>query len=80
VRVRIGVHTGEAIREGGDLFGRSVIVASRITGTARGDEILASSLVVELADGNEFTFDEGRDVVLKGLSRAQRVHALKWDT
>lgn len=80
VRVRMGVHTGEALRDEDDLFGRSVIVASRIADHARGGEILVSSLVVDLAGGEPaFVFDEGRDVELKGLSRPQRVHALKWN-
>src|SRR5947207_871472 len=30
VRMRIGIHTGEATREGSDFFGRTVIVAARI--------------------------------------------------
>ena len=42
VRVRIGLHTGEAIREEGDFFGRSVILAARIAAQARGGEILVS--------------------------------------
>lgn len=80
LRVRIGVHTGEAVHEDGDLFGRSVIVAARIADVARGGEILASSLTVQLAEGSgEFVFDEGREVHLKGLSQPQRVHALKWE-
>jgi class 3 adenylate cyclase len=80
VRVRIGVHTGEAIREGDDLFGRTVILASRIADHARGDEVLVSSMVVQLADGaGAFAFDEGREVTLKGIAHPQRVHALKWE-
>lgn len=79
VRVRVGIHTGEAIREDGDLFGRAVIVASRISDLACGGEVLASSLTVALAESTgEFTFDEGRDVELKGLTQRARVHALKW--
>ena len=30
IRVRVGLHTGEAIKEGEDFFGKSVILAARI--------------------------------------------------
>src|SRR5437763_1370803 len=57
VRVRIGLHTGEAIREAHDLFGKSVIMAARIAAQAEGQEILVSSLLKELTDSSgEFVF------------------------
>ncbi len=42
VRVRMGLHVGEVIEEGGDFFGRSVILAARIAAQARGGEVLIS--------------------------------------
>ena len=42
IRVRIGLHTGEAIRERDDFFGRNVILAARIAAQARGGEVLVS--------------------------------------
>ena len=80
VRVRIGLHTGEAIREDDDLFGRTVIVASRIADAAQGNEVLVSSLLMQLTESSgEFVFDEGREIALKGLSQPYVVHALKWE-
>jgi class 3 adenylate cyclase len=80
VRVRIGLHTGEAIREDDDLFGRTVIVASRIADAAEGGEVLVSSLLMQLTESSgEFVFDEGREIELKGLSNPYVVHALKWE-
>ncbi len=80
VRLRIGLHTGEATREGYDFFGRSVIVAARIAAAARGGEILVSSLVRELTGGaKEFAFDGGRELELKGLSGLQRAFAVEWE-
>jgi class 3 adenylate cyclase len=80
LRVRMGIHTGEALHEDDDLFGRTVIVASRIAAAACGGEVLASSLVVDLAAGDpSLVFDEGREVALKGVAQSHRVHALKWD-
>ena len=42
ISVRMGLNTGEAIAEEGDLFGRSVVLAARIAAQARGGEILVS--------------------------------------
>jgi class 3 adenylate cyclase len=78
VRVRIGLHTGEAIREGGDFFGRHVNLAFRIADQARGGEILVSSLLKDLTDAGEFRFDDGRSVELKGLSDRQRIYGVGW--
>ena len=78
VRVRIGLHTGEAIREGDDFFGKNVILAARIAAEARGGEILVSSVLRELtASAGEFIFDEGRAVELKGLAGRHRVFAVQ---
>jgi putative ABC transport system ATP-binding protein len=80
IRVRLGLHTGEAIKEGNDFFGRSVIVAARIAAAAQSGEILVSAPFLELADSAaEFTFDRGRDVELKGLSGRHRVFAVRWE-
>lgn len=80
IRVRMGLHTGEAINEDGDLFGRTVILASRIASEARGGEILASGLLCQLASSSgEFVFGEPRTVELKGLSQPQSVCEVLWD-
>ncbi len=69
IRVRIGLHTGEAISEGGDFFGKSVIMAARIASKAHAGEILVSSVFKAVTDSaGDLQFDEGYDVELKGLS------------
>jgi class 3 adenylate cyclase len=79
VKVRIGLHTGEAIKEADDFYGHHVNLAARIASQARGSEILVSSLLRELIDSTgEFAFDDGRDVALKGVSKAQRVYEVRW--
>lgn len=79
LRVRIGLHTGEAIREADDFFGSHVNLAARVGGAATGDEILVSSLLKALTESaGEFRFDAGREVELKGISSSQRVHAVAW--
>ncbi len=79
LRVRIGLHTGEAIREGQDFFGRNVTLASRIADEANGGEILVSSLLKELTESSgAFEFDAGREVSFKGISGTQPVFELHW--
>ena len=79
IRVRIGLHTGEAIKEADDFFGKNVILAARIAGQAGGGEILVSSLLKELTEsGGDIAFGEGREVELKGLSGQHHVFEVAW--
>jgi predicted ATPase len=79
VRVRMGLHAGEAIREEGDFFGRSVILAARIAAQARGGEILVSSSLRERCSDTELSFDEGRELELKGLAGTHEVFRTHWE-
>ena len=76
IRVRMGLHTGEAIADpSGDLFGRHVIKAARIANLAGGGQILASDTVREIAAGDlALTFGEGATVELKGLAGLHLVY------
>ena len=77
--VRIGLHTGEAIKDGNDFFGTHVNLAARVGGVAEGGEILISGLLRELtATSGEFRIGESREVSLKGISGVQSVHAVEW--
>jgi class 3 adenylate cyclase len=40
IRVRIGLHSGEVIKEDDDFYGKNVILAARIAAEAQGDQIL----------------------------------------
>jgi class 3 adenylate cyclase len=80
IRVRMGLHTGEAIRERDDFFGRNVVVAARIAAEARGGEILVSAPLKELAEGSgAVSFGGARELDLKGLSGTHTVHAVDWE-
>ena len=79
VRVRIGLHSGDVIKEGEDFFGRNVILAARIAAQAAGDEILVSSLVKQLSESRgDIHFDEGREVELKGLDGKALIFSVQW--
>lgn len=82
LRVRVGIHTGEAIiGDRGDLFGRHVVMAARIANQAVGGEILVSSLVREIIDSRtDLHFGQPRGVELKGLTGTHTVHPLLWST
>ena len=80
IRVRIGLHTGEAIKEADDFYGKNVILAARIAAQAQGGEILVSSLLKELTESaGDIQFGEGREVELKGLAGSHRVFEVAWD-
>lgn len=77
LRVRIGIHAGDALREADDFFGTTVHYAARVAGHALGGEILVSSVVRDLVAGvSDVTFLEGREVELKGIEGLQRLFAV----
>ncbi len=45
LRLRAGMHHGEAVMVGGDLIGHAINVAARVTDSAKGGEILATTQV-----------------------------------
>ena len=76
LRVRIGIAAGEPVDHNDDLFGSTVTLASRICDAADAGRILTSDLVCEIGRQRGFTFEAGRDVVLKGFSGPTRVFEL----
>ena len=79
VDVRIGLHTGEAVQEQGDFFGKHVNLAARIGGSATGGEILVSSLLAQLVGpSGEFTLSERPAMSLKGLDGEHVTHGVAW--
>ncbi|MDH3678627.1 MAG: adenylate/guanylate cyclase domain-containing protein [Acidimicrobiia bacterium] len=81
VKVRMGVHTGEAIPDiTGDLFGRHVNLAARVANLAAGGQILASLVVHEIAKGqDDVHFSEPFLAELKGFSEPQTLYELLWE-
>jgi adenylate cyclase len=74
IKVRMGIHMGESVRRGDDLFGLNVAMAARIAGHADGGEILISDVVREAigqADGISVTPAEV--VEFKGFSGTYEV-------
>lgn len=65
--LRAGVARGPALGRGGDWYGRPVNLASRITGVAPDDAVLATTEVVESSDA-EFETSHFDAVTLKGIA------------
>jgi class 3 adenylate cyclase len=77
IRIRIGVHTGDAIQEADRFFGTTVHYAARVASQALGGEVLVSSLVRELVAHSGVEFTQSREVELKGLDGAHRLYAVE---
>lgn len=79
VEVRIGIHTGEVVRTAADLLGVTVNKAARITSTAAGGEILASSTTMDMVGPMQgIRTENARVVALKGLAGTHPVVSIGW--
>ena len=79
LHLRIGLHCGEAIRDEGNFFGKTVIQAFRIADLALGDEVLASEDLIRACQGDAaLRFGAPREVKLKGIRGRHRVILVEW--
>ncbi len=76
-RVRIGLHTADALRRGDDYAGLSVHAAARIAAGADAEQIVASRQTI-MAGGKGREVSEPRKVMLKGLSGPVEVVTVAW--
>src|SRR6201988_763751 len=76
IRVRLGIHMGKSVRRGDDLFGRNVAMAARVAAQADGGEILVSEVVRDAVSDEDISYDDGRDVELKGFCGSHRLYAV----
>src|SRR3990172_7541068 len=79
LRVRMGLNTGEALQEEGDLFGAAVDAAARIMAKASGGQVLVSETVrAVLGPATDIEFvDRGR-FRLKGFPERWRLFEVVW--
>ena len=79
LRVRMGLHFGEAISFAGDFHGRTVVLAARVGARAGAEEILVSEAVVRsVAHSMRGRLTRLGDVALKGLAGRHAIYALDW--
>ncbi|MCI0783378.1 MAG: alpha/beta fold hydrolase [Chloroflexi bacterium] len=78
LNVRVGLNAGEPIEEDGDLFGATVILASRIAAKADGGEILVADTIRGLCSGKGFLFADRGEFVAKGFEEPVRLYEVRW--
>lgn len=78
--VRMGLHAGNIFQtEDQDFLGKTVVMAARITGRARGGEVLVSAACKQYTDSlGLWRYGAPSELTLKGLSADQRVYPLDW--
>ncbi|AXI56859.1 hypothetical protein SuNHUV7_20060 (plasmid) [Pseudoseohaeicola sp. NH-UV-7] len=70
IRLRIGIHTGEVVTDGDDIFGDGINIAARLESLAKPDQILISDTSHNSLDrGNAALFDGGEQTELKNITR-----------
>ena len=77
-RVRIGMHTAEATREGRNYSGRGVHIAARVGAAAAGEEILASATALEAAGKLPYGLSSPREFTLKGVREPIIGQTIQW--
>ena len=65
----VGVAAGPVIRQGGDYFGRTVNLASRISDRAAAGQVLVNAPVAETASIPDVQFESMGSIELEGMSR-----------
>jgi class 3 adenylate cyclase len=78
LQVRVGLNAGEPIEEDGDLFGSTVILASRIAAQAGPGETLVPDTVRGLLSGKGFLFGDRGTFVPKGFDESLRLWDVRW--
>jgi adenylate cyclase len=74
----VGVAAGPVVVQGGDYFGRTVNLASRVAARARAGQVLVTAPVAAASAGDGVRFTELGDLELKGFSAPVRVLEASW--
>jgi class 3 adenylate cyclase/pimeloyl-ACP methyl ester carboxylesterase len=78
LRLHLGLHAGDVIREADNIFGGAVNIAARISALAAPGEVLVSDTVRSLARTSAgVLFDDRGERELKGVGEPVRVYALR---
>ncbi len=77
VRLRAGLHTGEAELLGDDVGGLAVHIGARASAAAGADEVIVTRTVVDLVAGSGLEFEDRGEHELKGVPGLWRLLAVK---
>lgn len=77
--LRVGINAGELLREGGDYFGSTVIVAQRLCESARpGDVVVSEDARAAVNGEDDLSFTPRGPIDLKGLRKPVVAWLLDW--
>ena len=77
--VRAGISWGAAVSRGGDLYGRPVNLASRLTGVARPGSLLAAAEPIDPLEGAEsLSLSDAGHKRLKGIDGAVHIYRVRY--
>ncbi|HTT94445.1 MAG TPA: adenylate cyclase regulatory domain-containing protein [Solirubrobacterales bacterium] len=77
--LRAGIATGPTLAQSGDFYGRSVNLASRITGIARPGSVLVDTPTREAVGEDGFTYSFAGERRLKGIDARQKLFRVRRD-
>ena len=78
LKLHLGIHAGDVIREGNNVYGGAVNIAARIAGASAPGEVLVSDTVRSLARTSAgVSFDDRGQHELKGVADPQRLFAVR---
>ena len=78
LELHLGIHAGDVIRAGGNVYGGAVNIAARIASASAPREILVSDIVRGLARTSAgVTFEDRGEHALKGIAEPQRLYAVR---
>ena len=78
LQLHLGIHAGDVIREGNNVYGGAVNIAARIASASAPGEVLVSDTVRGLARTSAgVTFDDRGEHALKGIEDPQRLFAVR---
>lgn len=78
--LRAGIATGPTLPQSGDYYGRSVNLASRITGIARPGSVLIDTPTREALGEDRFTYSFAGERKLKGIDARQKLFRVRRDS
>ncbi len=80
IYVRIGLHYGEILHEGGDVYGDTVNIAARVTAITRARQIMATHKVVELLPAKmQKTAHQVMRTAFRGKEGTFDVFQIQWE-
>lgn len=80
LQLHLGIHAGDVIREGDNVFGGAVNIAARISSESEAGEVLVSQTVRDLARTSAgVKFDDRGERELKGVGEPVRLYAVGED-